>query len=119
MLDRKKPSGAGKRGPAESWRPLARWKLSLATAVLGCGLSGCAGFWDDVTSRDFAFKKMFVRPEPLEVLKDSHDGDERAKALRALRRDRVLVHASGRPAARQGQDAGSRAKGAKVRQIFR
>lgn len=85
MLDRQKPSSAGKRGSAESRRPSARWKLPLAAAVLGCGLNGCANLWDDVTSREFSLRTMFVRTEPLEVLKDSHDGDERAKALRALR----------------------------------
>jgi HEAT repeat protein len=45
---------------------------------------GCAGLWDDITSRDFSVKAWFVKPDPLLVLKDSHDGDKRAKALRAL-----------------------------------
>src|SRR5207237_1024580 len=46
--------------------------------------SGCAGFWDDVTSRDFTWNTMFTKPNPLLVLRDSSDGDKRAKALRAL-----------------------------------
>jgi hypothetical protein len=46
--------------------------------------SGCAGFWDDVTSRDFTWSSMFTRPNPLLVLRDSSDGDRRAKALHAL-----------------------------------
>ncbi len=48
-------------------------------------LSGCANFWDDVTSRDFQFKTLFVQPDPLQVLQSSSDGDHRAKALRALK----------------------------------
>jgi hypothetical protein len=45
---------------------------------------GCAGFWDDVTSRDFSVKGWFAKPNPMVVLRDSPDGDKRAKALRAL-----------------------------------
>jgi HEAT repeat protein len=48
-------------------------------------LSGCANFWDEVTSRDFEVKALFVKPNPLVVLHDSSDGDARAKAYRALR----------------------------------
>src|SRR5262249_55940914 len=44
----------------------------------------CAGFWDDVTSRDFTFSGMFTKPNPLLVLRDSSDGDKRAQALGAL-----------------------------------
>jgi hypothetical protein len=48
--------------------------------------SGCAGFWDDGTSRDFHFKDMFKpAPDPLEVIRTSPDGDKRRKALLALR----------------------------------
>jgi HEAT repeat protein len=49
------------------------------------GLCGCVGFWDDVTSRDFDVATLFVKPHPLVVLRDSQDGDAKAKALRALR----------------------------------
>jgi HEAT repeat protein len=49
------------------------------------GLCGCANFWDEVTSRDFNIKTVWVKPNPLLVLRDSTDGDLRAKALRALR----------------------------------
>src|SRR5262249_55099353 len=51
---------------------------------LTLGLCGCSGFWDEVTSRDFEFQSMFVKPNPLLVLRDSTDGDQRAKAMRAL-----------------------------------
>lgn len=63
-----------------------RWWTRLATlALLGTGVSGCAGFWDDVTSRDFHVKSLWTRPNPLVVLRDSNDGDKRAAALRSLR----------------------------------
>jgi hypothetical protein len=38
-----------------------------------------------VTSRDFKMRDLFVRPDPLVVLRDSNDGDKRARALRALK----------------------------------
>jgi HEAT repeat protein len=48
--------------------------------------TGCTGFWDEVTSRDFRVKNWFIKPDPLVVLRDNpHDGDKREKALRALR----------------------------------
>ncbi|MCI0455957.1 MAG: HEAT repeat domain-containing protein [Gemmataceae bacterium] len=68
-------------------RPSAstRWARRLTGAALASlGLCGCAGFWDEVTSRDFHVKALFVKPDPLIVLRDSNDGDERARALRAL-----------------------------------
>jgi hypothetical protein len=52
--------------------------------ALSLTLCGCSGFWDDVTSRDFTVKGMFSKPNPMIVLRDSTDGDKRAKALRAL-----------------------------------
>jgi hypothetical protein len=48
-------------------------------------LSGCANFWDEVTSRDFEPKNLFVKPNPLDVLAHSNDGSKRAQALRSLR----------------------------------
>jgi HEAT repeat protein len=48
-------------------------------------LNGCANFWDQVTSRDFEFKDLYTKPNPLVVLRDSTDGDKRAAALRELR----------------------------------
>lgn len=58
----------------------------LATALgFACaGSGGCAGFWDDVTSRDFKPRDVFVRPDPMTVLRDSTDGDARAKAYRSV-----------------------------------
>ncbi|MFL5245376.1 MAG: HEAT repeat domain-containing protein [Gemmataceae bacterium] len=60
------------------------WRIACAV-LLNLGLCGCAGFWDDVTSHDFEFNSLFVKPNPLQVLKDSTDGDKRAQALRTLR----------------------------------
>jgi HEAT repeat protein len=54
-------------------------------------LTGCAGptLWDDVTSRDFKFKSVFSSTEPMTVLRESTDGDARAKALTALKEPRT------------------------------
>jgi hypothetical protein len=53
----------------------------LPVALVG----GCASLWDEVSSRNFHVKNLFVRPDPLVVLRDNDDGYERAKALAALR----------------------------------
>jgi hypothetical protein len=52
----------------------------------GCcaGLGGCQ-VWDDVRSREFTVKGMFVKPDPLVELRDSKDGDHRARAMRRLK----------------------------------
>jgi HEAT repeat protein len=42
-----------------------------------------------VTSRDFSWKSWFNKPNPLIVLRDSSDGDQRAKALRALQEPKL------------------------------
>ena len=66
--------------PTRGRRP---YPLLLAVALAPI-LGGCANFWDDVTSRDFSVNAFFVKPNPLLVLRDSPDGDKRARALRAL-----------------------------------
>jgi HEAT repeat protein len=61
-----------------------RWVRGLAAGLAGLSLCGCVS-WDDVTSRDFRMKDFWTAPpDPLVVLKDSKDGDKRAKAFRAL-----------------------------------
>lgn len=57
----------------------------LLLPVLLAGAWGCAGFWDDVTSREFEFQALFSKPDPLEVLAKDNDGDHRRKAFLALR----------------------------------
>ena len=56
----------------------------IGAALTALTLSGCANFWDDVTSRDFHFGEFFRKPNPYLVLRDSDDGNRRARALRAL-----------------------------------
>jgi hypothetical protein len=72
------------RGPR---RALVLWvRLRLLAPLLLCSLTGCAGWWDEVTSRDFHFKDMFKpAPDPLMVAQTSADGDKKSKALRALK----------------------------------
>ena len=62
------------------------WWVRIAGAALtSWSLCGCAGFWDEVTSHNFDIHHFFETPNPLLVLQNSDDGDQRAKALRALR----------------------------------
>ncbi|HEX5270629.1 MAG TPA: HEAT repeat domain-containing protein [Gemmataceae bacterium] len=67
-----------------------RWASRLAAAgLVGLGLCGCVT-WDDVTSRDFQVKDFWAKPpDPLVVLRDSNDGDKRAKAFRALKEPKL------------------------------
>jgi HEAT repeat protein len=46
--------------------------------------------WDDVTSRDFRPKSLFNRPDPMTVLRESSDGDARAKAMRSIKEPRQV-----------------------------
>ncbi len=60
-------------------------RLLLALAACAA-LNGCAGFWDDITSRDFKFKQLFSKPpDPLWVIRNTTDGDKKSKALLKLR----------------------------------
>jgi HEAT repeat protein len=71
--DRRKPR-------SKLWR---RW-LPAALAAACVAASGCGPFWDDVTRRDFSFKRLYTQPDPLVVLRDSQDADDRARAMRLL-----------------------------------
>jgi hypothetical protein len=77
-------SGAGYRGRVAG-RLLRSFPFGLIPTVLSLMLCGCANFWDDVTSRDFQVQSLWEKPNPFVVLRDSNDGDKRARALRALR----------------------------------
>jgi hypothetical protein len=61
-----------------------------ATLGLAClGLCGCGGnAWDQLSRHDLPFNErvhgLFVKPDPLAVLRDGKDGDDRARALREL-----------------------------------
>lgn len=63
--------------------------LPILAAVAALGVqTGCAGTWDTVTSRKFREKPydtLFRPGEPLEVMRTSPEGDERAKAMRRLK----------------------------------
>ncbi len=64
--------------------------LLVAAGLAGLGLSGCALTWDDITSRDFKMADAWAKPpDPLVVLSQSTDGDQRAKAFRALKEPKL------------------------------
>jgi HEAT repeats len=59
---------------------LVGWLAWLAVAVCGCVHS-----LDEMTARDFKFSQTFTRTDPIVVLRDSTDGDQRARAMRELK----------------------------------
>ena len=66
-------------GPWRGW-------LSAVLALASLGAGGCGGtFWDTVTRRDFTMAMLYSKPDPLIVLRDSKDADDRARAIRGLR----------------------------------
>lgn len=63
-------------------------KLRLASALC-LGLCGCSGTWDELTRKDISFGERMHNAwagpqDPMVVLRDSKDGDDRAKALARL-----------------------------------
>ena len=64
-------------------RSIGRGLLTAALTASCFGAVGCGSFWDDVTRRDFSFNRLYSHPDPLVVLRDSQDPDDRARALRA------------------------------------
>lgn len=65
-------------------KPARRLLAVVGGAALALTAAGCATFWDDVSSREFTFSELFVKPDPLEVIAKSSDGERRGKALAAL-----------------------------------
>lgn len=61
-----------------------RWPRLLGPAALLVGACGCAGFWDEVTSRNCDWKHVWRDPDPMTVLAESNDGAKRGKALARL-----------------------------------
>lgn len=66
-------------------------RLGLSRRCLWCGLllplalvSGCGTFIETVTNKDFQIRDLFTHRNPVEVLRDSDDGAQRAVALREL-----------------------------------
>ena len=62
---------------------IGRGLLTVAMTASCFGAVGCGSFWDDVTRRDFSFSRLYSHPDPLVVLRDSQDPDDRARRLRA------------------------------------
>jgi hypothetical protein len=65
-------------------RPALKSQIAVA-AVVCLAACGCASTWDEMTSRDFKMKMLYTKKDPLEVLRDSTDGNERSVALASLR----------------------------------
>src|SRR5262245_30514281 len=98
--DARQTRGAGRGAVAQRHTGLrGRLGRAAAAAALGAGVGGCSTTWDDVTARNFHVRSLWEHKEPLAVLRDSSDGDERAKAMRALTEPR----ANGGSAAEQDQ----------------
>lgn len=74
---------------AQRAKQIGRSALLIAMALAGLGLSGCTGFWEEVSRKDKPFgervKLAFTpRPNPMVVLRDSTDDNARAHALKQL-----------------------------------
>lgn len=68
-------------------RLIARTWLGGAAAC-ALGLSGCAGMYDTITSERFKerpFHTLFVTEDPMTVLEKVQEGDDRVRAMRALK----------------------------------
>lgn len=67
-------------------RRIGGWRAVLLSAGgLALAATGCHNFVEEITRRDFRVKHLFVDPDPMTVLRESKDGDERAKALRQVK----------------------------------
>jgi len=87
-VQRRQPCETPNTNPQGQQRhPLLALRAGILSSTLAtCALCGCAGFWDEVTSREFKFKDMFKpAPDPLWVIRNSNDGDKKSKALRSLK----------------------------------
>jgi HEAT repeat protein len=81
----------------ESRRRGCHWPLVAGVALMS--FAGCEHFWDDITAHspqggfrnDMAFRWQLLthKDEPLVVLRDSHDGDMRARAYRELQEPKL------------------------------
>jgi len=76
-----------RRKSVRGWIRLPRYIPNLpviGVALAAWSFSGCAYFWDDVTSRNFDLGEFIRSPNPFLVLRDSDDGNRRARAFRSL-----------------------------------
>src|SRR5262245_52157553 len=83
------PRGAGRWAVTGRRKTVRRLGIAGFVALGMLPLAGCANLWDDVTSRDFKVRSLFSRDDPMTVLGTTTDGDERVKALRALKEPRL------------------------------
>src|SRR5246127_1632174 len=72
-------ASSGGKAVRGAWRGFVPRRRLIGTALTAFSLSGCANFWDDVTSRDFHLGEFFHKPNPFMVLRDSDDGNRRAR----------------------------------------
>jgi hypothetical protein len=68
---------------------MGRLAAFCLAASAGASVAGCANTWDDVTSRNFHFRSIWEHSDPVAVLQTSTDGDDRAKAIGALKEPRT------------------------------
>jgi len=68
-------------------RKHARNRGIFLTVCAACTFApaGCSSSWDRLWSKDFSISTWMKPPDPLKVLAESSDGDQRADALRRLR----------------------------------
>jgi HEAT repeat protein len=81
---------------------VARRALILIAATAAVAHVGCAGTWEAVSARKFReapLKSMFSSEEPISVLRNKVDGNERADAMRRLKEPA----ANGKPPAEQDE----------------
>lgn len=81
---------------------MARRALILIAATAAVAHVGCAGTWEAVSARKFReapLKSMFSSEEPISVLRNKVDGNERADAMRRLKEPA----ANGKPPAEQDE----------------
>src|SRR4051812_40810680 len=61
----------------------------LAAGWCCAALGGCAGFWDEVTSRDFDIRTTISPPDPMTVLRTGTDVDAGARTMGRLEDPRL------------------------------
>jgi hypothetical protein len=74
--------------PVPAWNGGCTVTRLIAVIALTAAGAGCASTWETVSSRRFRekpFQTMFGSEDPLTVLRESPDGDARARAMRALK----------------------------------
>ena len=63
----------------------ARLHAVLPATMLALSAGGCASFWDEAFSRERDLHGYFNPPDAMTVIRESTDGERRAKAMASLR----------------------------------